>query len=108
MLNGSGVSVYTDDDDIKQELAKGQKDNLFAAYMYAAYIACRIHYMPHTLYAVYIVRITHGRRCSMIHRKSRGVEALFSQRGAPFRFTFSLLLALNQEVDPSRYSALGD
>ena len=25
MLNGSGVSVYTDDDDIKKELAKGQK-----------------------------------------------------------------------------------
>lgn len=26
MLNGSEVKVYTDDDNIKQELAKGQKD----------------------------------------------------------------------------------
>jgi len=30
LLNGSEVKVYTDDDDIKQELAKGQKDNVWA------------------------------------------------------------------------------
>lgn len=30
LLNGSEVKVYTDDDDIKQELAKGQKENVWA------------------------------------------------------------------------------
>jgi len=29
-LNGSEVKVYTDDDDIKQQLAKGEKDNIWA------------------------------------------------------------------------------
>jgi hypothetical protein len=29
MLSGSEVKVYTDEDDIKQELAKGQKDNIW-------------------------------------------------------------------------------
>ena len=29
MLNGSEVNVYTDDDNIKQELAKGQKDRVW-------------------------------------------------------------------------------
>ena len=30
MLNGAEVKVYTDDDDLKQEFAKGQTDNLWS------------------------------------------------------------------------------
>jgi hypothetical protein len=30
MLNGAEVKVYTDDDDLKQEFAKGQNDNLWS------------------------------------------------------------------------------
>ena len=30
VLHGSEVKVYTDDDDIKQELKKGEKDNVWA------------------------------------------------------------------------------